>query len=114
MERTAHLWTKATKGTLTSGEHDEFRALVAHEYVESRLMEAGMPYRSTDPGAWLDGALPFNPCILARMRWRPGRSGRISEAVAGVGSYPTQNADCAGDLSNLNEVVNAARKGLKL
>ena len=113
MERTAHLWTKATKGTLTSGEHDEFRALVSHEYVESRLMEAGMPYRSTDPGAWLNGVLAFNPTYFGAHEVAPVAADGSLRQWPALGLTPPKTP-IALDLSNLDEVVNAARKGLKL
>ncbi|WP_157756570.1 hypothetical protein [Plantactinospora sp. KBS50] len=48
----ATLWPKADAGTLDEAEKVRFERLMAHEYVESCLMEAGMPYRSTDPEAW--------------------------------------------------------------
>lgn len=48
----ADLWPKAEAGTLTPSEADRFNRLMAHEYVESSLMNNGMPYRSSDPGAW--------------------------------------------------------------
>ena len=35
-------------------------SLMAHEYVESHLMAAGMPYRSADPAAWVDDYQDFN------------------------------------------------------
>lgn len=48
----ADLWPKAEAGTLTPDEAARFNRLMAHEYVESSLMNNGMPYRSADPGAW--------------------------------------------------------------
>jgi hypothetical protein len=48
----AQLWTKARNGTLNAGEADDFRRFLSHEYVEGRLMQQGMPYRSSDPGAY--------------------------------------------------------------
>ena len=48
----ADLWPKAEAGTLTPEEAQRFHRLMAHEYVESSLMNNGMPYRSSDPGAW--------------------------------------------------------------
>lgn len=48
----ARLWLGAYDGVLTTPEITEFRRLMAHEYVEQGLMEAGMPYRSAHPAGW--------------------------------------------------------------
>ncbi|MCX4745568.1 hypothetical protein OG455_08530 [Kitasatospora sp. NBC_01287] len=48
----ARLWQGATDGTLTKADASEFKALMTHEYVESELMKAGLPYVSDDPAVW--------------------------------------------------------------
>ena len=48
----AELWTKAMKGKMTGPDVERFRRLMAHEYVESKLMEKGLPYRSPHQDAW--------------------------------------------------------------
>ena len=69
-ERVARLWTKATSGTLSSREPDDFRSLISHEYVESRLMESGMPYRSAEPRGLVRVSARFQPNrILVHTRW---------------------------------------------
>lgn len=50
----AEIWGKAEQGPLTPTERAHFDALVAHEYVEARLMQMGMPYRSAHPEAFLE------------------------------------------------------------
>lgn len=60
----AELWNKAEQGSLSKTDQDDFRSLLAHEYVESRLMEDGMPYRSADPATWEDGMIEFNPAYV--------------------------------------------------
>lgn len=45
------LWPKAEAGTLTPEEAERFHRLMAHEYVESSLMNNGIPYRSIHPDA---------------------------------------------------------------
>ena len=50
----AEIWRKAEQGPLTPTERAHFDALVAHEYVEARLMQMGMPYRSPHPDAFLE------------------------------------------------------------
>ncbi|MFD6096006.1 hypothetical protein ACFVWN_16080 [Nocardiopsis flavescens] len=54
MDHIADLWRKAEAGTLDASEASHFRRLVAHEYVEARLMDEGVPYRSRDPQLWHD------------------------------------------------------------
>lgn len=48
----AESWERAANGTLPPSEHDDFRRWLRHEAVESRLMEWGMPYLSSDPAAF--------------------------------------------------------------
>ncbi|GAB4211633.1 MAG: hypothetical protein OHK0022_46410 [Roseiflexaceae bacterium] len=48
----AYLWEGATKGTLNAKDQASFRRLISHEYVESNLMELGVPYRSGHPNAF--------------------------------------------------------------
>ena len=111
-ETVARLWTKATSGTLSADEPDEFRSLISHEYVESRLMESGMPYRSAEPAAWNGDLQVFNPSHFGAHEVAP---------IAGDGSlrqWPTLGltppaTPVAADLSNIEAVVDAARKGLK-
>ena len=49
----ADLWQRAERGPLEAGDQARFEALMAHEYVEARLMQMGMPYRSAHPGGFL-------------------------------------------------------------
>jgi hypothetical protein len=102
----ADLWTKAERGTLRPGEAQQFRRLAAHEYVESRLMEAGLPYRSADPGAWVDGVnFPtrqhFGAHDLAPMVDAAAPPFRQWEAL---GRSP-EGLSLADDLSNLDDIV---------
>ncbi|MGH3940618.1 MAG: hypothetical protein ACRDTG_18675 [Pseudonocardiaceae bacterium] len=48
----ADLWPKAETGRLNPEEAQRFHRLIAHEYVESSLMNNGMPYRSSHPSTW--------------------------------------------------------------
>jgi hypothetical protein len=48
----ADQWEGAVRGTLDPDQVGEFRNLAAHEYVENRLMEAGLPYRSSHPASY--------------------------------------------------------------
>lgn len=46
----AELWRNATEGTLEGEDLLRFRRLMAHEYIEAKLMARGMLYQS--PGGW--------------------------------------------------------------
>ncbi|MFH9748387.1 hypothetical protein ACH4MN_28600 [Streptomyces anulatus] len=48
----ADLWDGARKGTLNEAQIKEFRNLMTHEYVESQLMKAGLPYLKDEAGLW--------------------------------------------------------------
>jgi hypothetical protein len=53
------LWERVASGAeLTDENRAQFWSLLAHEYVESKLMEAGLPYLSPDPGAWDADEMP--------------------------------------------------------
>jgi len=104
------LWNKAEEGTLDSSEQDDFRSLMSHEYVESRLMDGGMPYRSAAPEAWDDGAQLFNPQYfgaheVAHEVAPVAEDGSLRQWPA-LGLTPPETP-IASDLSNLTEVVNA-------
>lgn len=105
----ADLWSKAEAGTLSPGEAQEFHRLMAHEYVESSLMNNGMPYRSSDPGAYdpvlgnrptpqhhgaHDLAPHTDPTRDPFGHW-PGAIGRDHPGVTEI----------APDLSNLDDII---------
>jgi hypothetical protein len=112
--RLSGLWDKATAGTLTPEQREEFRMLAAHEYVENRLMEEGLPFRSSDPAVWDEDGIAWpdadHPSAhdLSILEGKPdapfkhwGRWGLDSEGL-------TMN----DDLSNLEDVVDRALRGL--
>jgi hypothetical protein len=112
-ETTAQLWDKATMGTLSDDDLNEFRSLMSHEYVESRLMARGMPYRSADPAAWDGPDQIYSTRYFGAHEVAPKSSSGSMSHWDGLGLRPPANP-IAPDLSNLDDVVNAARKGLKL
>jgi hypothetical protein len=103
-DKIADLWTKASAGNLNSAtELAELRRVLAHEYVESKLMERGMPYRSSDlrafggnPGRDYFGAHDVAPAEnvekLPFTMWQ-----HLGEAAP--------NFNLADDLSNLDQLV---------
>jgi hypothetical protein len=113
-EYLADLWTKAGKGTLSDAEANEFRSLMSHEYVESRLMESGMPYRSADPASWdEDGDIVFNPKHFGAHEAAPHSTTGSMRHWRALGLTPPEEP-IAPDLSNIDSVVDAARRGLGL
>ena len=111
----ANLWTKATKGKLSAAEAKQFLRLMAHEYVESRLMEKGMPYRSSHPDAYKfdlniptpkhHGAHDLAPLV------DPDRE-PFAHWLRALGRQPP-TFKFADDLSNLDELVELIWKGRK-
>ncbi|WP_245919610.1 LysM peptidoglycan-binding domain-containing protein [Melittangium boletus] len=111
----ADLWTKAMKGKLPLDEAKRFLRLMAHEYVESRLMEKGLPYRSSHPDAYKfgynmptpkhHGAHDLAPIVDAA-REPFGHWEKM------LGRKPPK-FEFASDLSNLDELVELIWKGSK-
>ncbi|GGQ59213.1 hypothetical protein [Couchioplanes azureus] len=110
----ADLWEGATRGTLDAEGRAAFRNLAAHEYVENRLMEAGLPYRSSHPDAFdahgdrvvsrhHPGAHDLPP-----NQWRP-ENPFGHWRLYGIDGSGLRMAD---DLSNLDEIVDAVLRGL--
>jgi hypothetical protein len=110
----ADLWSKADRGVLTEAEASEFRSLLSHEYVESRLMESGMPYRSADPESWdEDGDISFNPQHFGAHEVAPHSVTGSTRHWRALGLTPPAEP-VAPDLSNIDSIVDAARRGLGL
>jgi hypothetical protein len=112
-EEIAGLWGKAEDGTLNPAQQSRLRSLISHEYVESRLMESGMSYRSAAPEAWNGDEQTFNPRYFGAHEVAPIAANGSLRQWPTLGLTPPA-APIAPDLSNLEDVVNAARKGLKL
>ncbi|XVU22753.1 WXG100 family type VII secretion target [Actinoplanes sp. CA-054009] len=110
----ADLWDGAANGTLDANGLSRFRNLAAHEYVENKLMEAGLPYRPSHPDAFdADGMRILSrehpgAHDLAPNEWRPDAPFQ-HWARFGIDGSGLRMAD---DLSNLDEVVDAALRGL--
>jgi hypothetical protein len=110
---TARLWARAEAGPLTESDQEDLHSLMAHEYVESHLMAAGMPYRSADPEVWVDGAQEFNTKHFGAHEVAPKSSNGSLDHWRRLGLTPP-DTPLAPDLSNIDNVVEAARRGLHL
>ena len=111
LESIADSWTKAAAGELSPEELAEFKRFIAHEFVESSLIERGLPFRSADPQAWR--SLGGDVMNIGQ----PGAFGAHDAAPLGDPSRPAfahweriigESADdlqLADDLSNINDLV---------
>ncbi|MFJ8214551.1 hypothetical protein [Streptomyces sp. NPDC096033] len=114
----AMLWEKAEKGTLKDLE-GSFRGLIIHEYVEGRLLEAGAPFTSGHPSAWADTRDWGNGHIGAHDVAPISMRGAPPTARGTLVLWPKMGLEIpeftlADDLSNLDVLVEAAKKGFKL
>jgi len=110
----ADLWDGAARGTLSPNKVAEFRSLAAHEYVEPRFMEAGLPYRSAHPDSFdTEGDRILHPDHpgahdLAPNEWRPEAPFQHWRLFG----LDSSGLVMAPDLSNLDEIVIIALRGL--
>lgn len=103
----AELWTKAMDGKLSTGDTERFRRVMSHEYVESKLMEQGIPYKSAHPKAWnAEGTSIVNIEHHGAHELAPHATSKFPlkhwEFVLGVNPPPFE---LAKDLSNLDNLV---------
>lgn len=111
------LWDRARDGRLTPEQQNQFRSLMAHEYVESRLMrDANLPYLSSHPSSWGEMGSQWNPDdpsahLLAPHSMRSSADADLLSHWGRYGLTPPPGG-IAPDLSNLDDVVRAAREGI--
>ncbi|MFG2139295.1 hypothetical protein [Streptomyces sp. NPDC048650] len=118
----AYLWKRAIRpGGLKRMDEGMFRGLVVHEYVESRLLEAGLPYVSAHPEAWTpQGYRPTPEHFGAHDISPESLSGFPVQVENGtLKKWPKYGLEDPGfaiadDFSNLDELVDymKARMGL--
>ncbi|MFE6775662.1 hypothetical protein [Streptomyces sp. NPDC057702] len=119
-DQIAQLWRKAERGTLKADEEAYFRGLIAHEFVESKLLEAGLPYRPTHPDYWDPERLTVDTKNIGAHDVAPRSfspapiSAEGSLRVWSKLGLKAPSEVIAADLSNLDVVVDAAKRGLKL
>ncbi|MFI0873856.1 hypothetical protein ACH4TM_05515 [Streptomyces parvus] len=115
-EEISMLWKRAENGTLKDLE-GAFHGLIIHEYIESRLMEAGVPYTSGHPSAWEDIRDWSNGHIGAHDIAPLSLRGAPPTARGTLVLWPKMGLDIPEftllpDLSNLDILADAAKKGL--
>lgn len=113
------LWERIASGSdVTAENRAQFWSLVAHEYVESKLMEAGLPYLSAEPGAWGEGnRAEFLAAYPSAHNTAPlSTQSQVKDLLRHWTKLglPRDNLRVAPDLSNLDDVVRVAKEGLGL
>ncbi|MEV4412925.1 hypothetical protein [Catellatospora sp. NPDC049609] len=103
MKHIGEWWTKAADDTLPWSTEIKLKRLLVHEYVESHLMELGMPYR--DPSAPLD--------VVDKTRIGAHDLAPYEDALFGMFSHwpslgkTPPDITMADDLSNIDEILQA-------
>jgi hypothetical protein len=120
LEQIADLWKEAMEGTLKGKpkEINELRSLIAHEYVEAKLLEAGMPYNYADPdlydddGGYPDDLKNAGAHAAAPLSLHGTKIDLLRHWPRKLGLIPPEGG-LAPDLSNLDEIVEIAKEGLE-
>ncbi|MEV7354985.1 hypothetical protein [Kitasatospora sp. NPDC091276] len=113
-------WNAAVNGFIKPGSIPPLRGTLAHEYVEAKLLEAGLPYLSSHPDAWNSEGAPivhpehFGAHNLAPRSYHEGEvsaDGSLDHWKLYGLKAPT--GAVAEDLSNLDIVVDAIKSQLR-
>ncbi|MFJ8473078.1 hypothetical protein [Kitasatospora sp. NPDC094011] len=110
----AQNWLDAQAGTIKPKNLEQFKALLAHEYVESELMKGGLPYISEHPDVWDETGWKQFPKSVDKA----GAHDLAPHSDEGhfrhwrtLGLEPP--SDLAGDLSNIDSVVSEIKQQLR-
>ncbi|MFF2077642.1 hypothetical protein ACFVXG_23155 [Kitasatospora sp. NPDC058162] len=120
----ARRWNAAVKGIPgPSDTIDILRTVIAHEYVEAKLFEAGLPYLPSHPDCWEDGGRPIpHPEHFSAHQMAPNSFNKLdfsSDTIVsslwiwrkyGIEVPPVPIAD---DLSNLDVLVDAIKSHIR-
>ncbi|MFF5706801.1 hypothetical protein ACFY7H_30590, partial [Streptomyces sp. NPDC012794] len=119
----AEIWEAASQRTLTPEEATKFERYIGHEYVESQLMEAGLPYTVDAPHLWDSFQNDGGPVEYYREFPRDPRDAgahdlAVNEGRGGFGhwravGFDVPKIELASDLSNIDEVVAALKDELR-
>ncbi|MFJ1832075.1 hypothetical protein ACIOG9_47335, partial [Streptomyces sp. NPDC088178] len=117
------LWKAAGQRSLDADEALKLQRLIAHEYVESHLMEAGLPYVFDRPQSWevdMVNGVPDGHYRAWPESWVDAGAHEltVSERKGGFAQWEGLGLDApkielAPDLSNINEVMEAAFQELR-
>ncbi|MEU3407914.1 hypothetical protein ABZ766_28755, partial [Streptomyces sp. NPDC006670] len=119
----AEIWEAAGKRELTPAEATKFERYIGHEYVESQLMEAGLPYTVDAPHLWEsfqngDGPIEYYREFPGNPHEAGAHDLAVNEGRGGFGQweragFDLPKVDLASDLSNIDEVVAALKDELR-
>ena len=113
----ADRWQAAMDGhAMAPSEVNELRSLIAHEYVEAKLIEDGVPYNFADPKLWDDGYYDFSrehagAHQVAPWSLQPGGGTDLLKHWPKLGLTPPPGG-LAPDMSNLDDVIRIAKEGM--
>ncbi|MFE3907152.1 hypothetical protein ACFXPY_44770, partial [Streptomyces sp. NPDC059153] len=117
------LWKAAGQRSLDADEALKLQRLIAHEYMESHLMEAGLPYVFDRPQSWevdMVNGVPDGHYRAWPESWVDAGAHEltVSERRGGFAQWEGLGLDApkielAPDLSNINEVMEAAFQELR-
>ncbi|MFI8461449.1 hypothetical protein ACIGG8_39350, partial [Kitasatospora sp. NPDC085464] len=109
----ATYWLRARNWNVSESTAGIVRGIIAHEYVESVLMEAGVPYRSEDPSAWVGDYTP-HPGNVGAHELAPESGSSFAHTLdgtlkhwRGLGIEPP-DVPIAKDLSNIDLLARSA------
>jgi hypothetical protein len=119
IQQIAERWRAAMDGTLEadSPEMNDLRSLIAHEYVEAKLLEAGVPYSYADPdmydadGMYGDSREHAGAHTVAPLSLQSSKIDLLRHWKRKLGLIPPEGG-LAPDLSNLDEIVRIAKEGM--
>jgi hypothetical protein len=116
------MWIAAREGRLSEEGVQQFKHLMAHEFVESRLMQSGLPYIREHPHLWeldpSDGRY-YRPQFPQNVHDAGAHDFAPNDKIGGfrhwrsLGMEPPK-IELADNLSNLDDVVKAIRQQLRL
>ncbi|MEU8438803.1 hypothetical protein AB0F18_39185, partial [Streptomyces sp. NPDC029216] len=119
----AEIWEAASRRELTPDEATKFQRYIGHEYVESQLMEAGLPYTVDAPHLWEsfqngDGPIEYYRDFPGSPRDAGAHDLAVNERRGGFSQweragFDVPEVDLASDLSNIDEVVAALKDELR-
>ncbi len=112
----AEIWQAAGQRSLSPEETIKFERYIAHEYMESHLIEAGVPYLRDEPHLWEHFQNPDESGYYRAWPREPSDAGAhelaASENRGGLNhlrsmGFDVPNVELAPNLSNIDEVVAA-------
>ncbi|MFJ9842340.1 hypothetical protein ACIRYZ_18010 [Kitasatospora sp. NPDC101155] len=119
----ARRWNAVVKGfPAPSDKIDIIRSVIAHEYVEAKLFEAGLPYLPSHPDCWVGARPEAHPEHFSAHQMAPNSFDKLDFSTDNVASslwiwkkygIEVPSVPIADDLSNLDVLVDAIKSHLR-